>query len=111
MPTDFNRALDPAYVRFGAPATYVAPGGPATAVTILRRNADSLAAGFGGAGLRLQPALQKAAAVVSLRASEVAEPARGARLILAGTEYPVEDVAGDTLALEWVLVLGRGSKL
>ncbi len=111
MPTDFTKAIDPAYVRFGEAATYVAPGGPAVAVTIIRRRADSLAAGFGTAGLRLAPALQKAAAAVSLRASEVAEPATGARLILDAVEYPVEDVEADTLKLEWLLVLGRGSKV
>jgi hypothetical protein len=83
MAVDFSQVDDVAFAAFGRPATYCPPDDVEIACTVVvttpATDAPMLSTGFG-----LSPEAQEAALIADVRRSEVARPAKGARLVIEG---------------------------
>ena len=85
-------------------ATYTLPGGSPIACRVIVRKPDADAP-LGAAGFGLSPASQAVVLIADVRRSEVAQPARGATLIIGATTYTVERATLDREGLIWRLDL------
>ena len=91
---------------FALSGTYTPASGPAVAVRLLDWKPD-LSGPLGTPGLQLAPAAQDAARTVWLLRDQVAAPARGATVTIAGEVYPVRDVTISPDGQIWQLDLGK----